>query len=76
MKLLNKLTTTAFRLMALANVSYGQDIRTINYPNGNVYVGEFKDDEYNGQGTIIYADQSRYVGEWRLLADHLVAAEY
>jgi|TARA_B110000914_G_scaffold70335_1_gene61458 hypothetical protein len=70
------LTTVAFLLMALANVSYGQDIRTINYPNGNVYVGEFKDDEYNGQGTIIYADQSRYVGEWRLLADHLVAAEY
>ena len=70
------LTTVAFLLMALANVSYGQDIRTMNYPNENVYVGEFKDDEYNGQVTIIYADQSRYVGEWRLLADHLVAAEY
>ena len=70
------LTTVAFLLMALANVSYGQDIRTINYPNGNVYVGEFSDNKPNGQGTIIYADQSRYVGEWRLLADHLVAAEY
>ena len=70
------LTTVAFLLMALANVSYGQNIRTINYPNGNVYVGEFSDNKPNGQGTIIYADQSRYVGEWRLLADHLVAAEY
>ena len=70
------LTTVAFLLVALANVSYGQNIRTINYPNGNVYVGEFSDNKPNGQGTIIYADQSRYVGEWRLLADHLVAAEY
>ena len=71
MKLLTSIFFTPV-LLGFAGGSYVQ----VTDANGNVYVGEFKDDEYNGQETIIYADQSRYVGEWRLLADHLVAAEY
>ena len=34
----------------LAGGSYGQDIRTITYSNGDVYVGEFKDNQRSGQG--------------------------
>ena len=38
---------------------------TLTYPNGNEYVGEFKDDERNGQGTYTFADGSKYVGEFK-----------
>ena len=37
------------------------------YPsgNGNKYVGEWKDNKKNGQGTLTYADGNKYVGEWK-----------
>ena len=59
------LTTTLLTLVliGLAGGSYGQDIRTITYSNGDVYVGEFKDDKANGQGTYTYANGDVYVGE-------------
>ena len=38
---------------------------TITYANGDKYVGEFRDDKYNGQGTYTYANGDKYVGEWR-----------
>lgn len=33
--------------------------------DGDKYVGEFKDDKLNGQGTYTYADGTKYVGEFK-----------
>jgi TonB family protein len=32
--------------------------------NGDKYVGEFKDGQRNGQGTLIFANGGKFVGEW------------
>jgi len=64
---MNKLlTTTALSLLliSLASVSYGQ-VETINYANGDVYVGEYRDDQRNGQGTFTFADGGVLNGIWR-----------
>jgi len=53
MKLLSS-TFFTILLIGFAGVSYGQDIRTINHSDGSVYVGEYKDDQRNGQGTYTY----------------------
>ena len=52
-------------LNSLANVSYGQNVETINYANGDVYVGEIRNGELNGQGITTFANGSVYVGEFR-----------
>ena len=36
-----------------------------NWTNGNKYVGEWKDGEYNGQGTSTWTNGNKYVGEWK-----------
>lgn len=38
---------------------------TITFPSGSRYVGEFKDNQYNGQGTYTFANGNKYVGEYR-----------
>jgi len=45
----------------------GKEIRkvTIPFPNGGKYVGEVKDGDLNGQGTLSYAGWGNYVGEWK-----------
>jgi clan AA aspartic protease (TIGR02281 family) len=35
---------------------------TRTFPNGNVYVGEFQNNTFNGQGYLRYADGSTYIG--------------
>ena len=62
---MKKLTTAAFLLIALANVSYGQDVETINYSNGDIYVGELRDGQRSGHGTYTYANGDVYVGEFK-----------
>ncbi|MFM7255764.1 MAG: hypothetical protein ACKO3C_08965, partial [Betaproteobacteria bacterium] len=38
---------------------------TITHPNGEKYIGEFRDDKYHGQGTYTFPDGRKYVGEVR-----------
>ena len=33
--------------------------------SGNKYVGEWKDDKYNGQGTYTFSSGEKYVGEYK-----------
>lgn len=34
-------------------------------PDGNKYVGEWRDDKMNGEGTRTSSNGDKYVGEWR-----------
>jgi hypothetical protein len=38
---------------------------TTTFPSGNKHVGEYKDDQRNGQGTFTYANGNKYVGEFK-----------
>ena len=38
---------------------------TYTWPNGDKYVGEFKDGNFNGQCTYTYSNGDEYVGEWK-----------
>ena len=38
---------------------------TYTTANGDKYVGEFKDNKYEGQGTYTSASGDKYVGEWK-----------
>ena len=38
---------------------------TYTYPDGQKYVGRWKDDKRNGQGTFTYPDGQKYVGRWK-----------
>ena len=35
------------------------------YSDGSVYTGQFKNDLFNGEGTLIYANGDKYVGEFK-----------
>jgi len=41
------------------------DQKTINFTNGDRYVGELKDDKFHGQGTYTWSDGSKYVGGYK-----------
>ena len=58
-------TFVTLLLIGFAGSSYGLDIRTIYYPNGDNYLGEFKDDQRNGKGTYTWAVGDIYAGEWK-----------
>ena len=36
----------------------------IKWSNGNYYLGEFFNDERNGNGEMRWVDDSTYIGEW------------
>ena len=38
---------------------------TITYPNGEKYVGEYKDDKFHGQGTYTWPDGRAKSGIWK-----------
>ena len=43
---------------------YYQDLRKIEFENGNVYEGEIKNNLMNGHGTHTWPDGTQYVGNW------------
>jgi hypothetical protein len=38
---------------------------TATWPNGERYIGEWKDGKQHGQGTFTFPDGPKYVGEWK-----------
>src|SRR5207244_900085 len=40
-------------------------VGTLTYPNGDRYVGEYRDGKCNGHGTHTSANGDRYVGEFK-----------
>jgi hypothetical protein len=46
-------------------VKWHNCLGTFREDNGNTYVGEFKDDKYDGQGTYTFESGGKYVGEFR-----------
>ena len=51
-------------LISLASISCSP-VEPIDYAKGDVYVGEFSDDQCNGQGIYTFAIGFVYVGEFR-----------
>jgi len=37
----------------------------VTFTNGTKYAGQFKNDDYHGQGTLILPTGEKYVGEWK-----------
>ena len=52
-----------FTKCIVGNCSNGQG--TYAYHNGDIYVGEHKDNKRYGQGTYVYADGDKYVGGYK-----------
>jgi TonB family protein len=49
---------------------------TETLPNGDNFVGEFKDGKRNGQGTLTYASGGKFAGEWLDGLRHGLGMEY
>jgi hypothetical protein len=47
------------------NVKYHNCFGTYSDSDGNKYVGEFKDDKFNGKGTHTFSNGEKYVGEFK-----------
>jgi hypothetical protein len=37
----------------------------VTFTNGTKYAGQFKNDDYHGQGTLILPTGEKYAGEWK-----------
>ena len=56
---------TAVALLAVVLLAGCSSTRTETYSDGSTYTGEFKDDNYNGQGTFTLPDGATYTGEFK-----------
>ena len=43
---------------------------SLTFAKWGTYVGEFKDNKYNGQGTYTYINGDKYVGQWKADVKH------
>ncbi|XP_023054905.1 MORN repeat-containing protein 5-like [Piliocolobus tephrosceles] len=51
----------------MSKIIYSDNTRTKGkyvYPNGNVYIGEFKNSNFHGQGTLYIKGKGEYKGTW------------
>jgi len=46
-------------------IAGGITFRKEIFKDGSSYIGEFRDDEFHGQGTFTYANGNKYVGEFK-----------
>jgi hypothetical protein len=47
------------------NAYWSNCVGTITFANGDIYVGEWRDNKRNGQGTYTFANGDKYVGEYK-----------
>jgi hypothetical protein len=47
-----------------SGVKFGYE-KTLNFQDGSSYVGQVKNGNYNGKGTMIFPDGATYVGQWK-----------
>lgn len=61
------LTSTFFAVLLIGSAGscYGQEIGTLNYDDGSIYVGELRYGVPNGQGTMTYSSGTVTVGEFK-----------
>ncbi|SBS85980.1 MORN repeat protein, putative [Plasmodium ovale curtisi] len=51
----------------MSQITYINEEKTkgeYTYPDGNVYVGDFKNEKFHGEGTLIFKDKGTYKGTW------------
>jgi hypothetical protein len=47
------------------NLYYHRCVGTYRFPDGDTYVGPFKDNDYDGYGTYTFANGDRYDGDFK-----------
>ena len=47
------------------NLYYDRCFGTYRFPDGDTYVGPFKDNDYDGYGTYTFANGDRYEGDFK-----------
>ena len=70
---MKKLPLYIFLVLLMISACSGQCIKgdctngygTYTHPNGDKYVGEFKDGIAHGQGTATWASGDKYIGGWK-----------
>ena len=60
----SELDTLASKNGARRTVFYTKQLASDEYARTQQYMGEWKDNQWEGKGTLEKADGSRYVGEW------------
>ncbi len=53
-------------ILLLSSPMFGQETGVLYlWENGTKYMGEWKDGEFHGQGTMTYHDGNKFVGKWK-----------